>query len=77
MTWRERARPIIAAVIERVGRADEKRLRRELAAAYPWGAKENHPYKAWLAEVGEQLSAHHNDRPRVESCEGQRSLFDG
>lgn len=36
MTWRECAREVISAVIERVGRADEKALLEELRKAYPF-----------------------------------------
>jgi hypothetical protein len=55
MTWRERAAPVIAEVIERVGIDDEVRLRKELRDAYPFGPRKYHPYKVWLDEIKFQL----------------------
>ena len=55
MTWRDQARPIIAAVIESHGTGDIVGLRRALRAAYPWGPREYHPYKIWCDEVRVQL----------------------
>ena len=55
MTWRDQSRPIIAAVIANHPSADTNSLRKALRAAYPWGPKENHPYKIWCDEVRVQL----------------------
>ncbi|MEQ9223795.1 MAG: hypothetical protein RJQ08_11690 [Salinisphaeraceae bacterium] len=55
MTWRQRAAPIIADTIARVGRDDPKALRKALRDAYPFGERANYPYKAWLDEVRAQL----------------------
>ncbi len=49
--WRAIARPIIADVINDVGLDDEKKLKRELRDAYPFGERANHPYKIWLDEI--------------------------
>lgn len=51
MTWREYAAPIIADVIERVGREDVKALRRALREAYPFGERSFWPYKVWCDEI--------------------------
>lgn len=55
MTWRDVARPIIAETIDRVGKDDPKALRKALLEAYPFGAREYHPYKIWLDEIHRQL----------------------
>ncbi|WP_081596696.1 hypothetical protein ACQCLI_31825 (plasmid) [Pseudomonas nitroreducens] len=55
MSWADKAAPIVADVIRRVGRDDMKELRQALAEAYPWGKRSNTPYKAWLAEIKRQL----------------------
>jgi hypothetical protein len=54
--WREKARPVIAGVIAKVGTADPARLARELRAAYPFGEKAQHPYRIWRDEVRRQLA---------------------
>lgn len=53
--WRERCAPIIADVIQRVGRSDTKALRKALREAYPFGERAYHPYKVWLDEIKCQL----------------------
>ncbi len=55
MTWRDKAAPIIAGVIERVGTSDLKLLRKALKAAYPFHERAYHPYKIWCDEIREQL----------------------
>lgn len=55
MSWADKAAPIIAEIIRRVGRSDLKTLRQALAAAYPWGGRKNAPYRAWLTEIRRQL----------------------
>ena len=54
MTWRDQARPIIAAVIAKYEGADLRFLRSALRDAYPWGPL-SHPYKIWCDEVRVQL----------------------
>ena len=49
MTWRDRVRPIIAAVIAEHGEGPG--LRKALREAYPFGLREYHPYKVWLDEI--------------------------
>jgi hypothetical protein len=55
MTWRDKARPVIADVIRRVGRGDDKALRSALRDAYPFGVRKYHPYRIWCDEVRVQL----------------------
>lgn len=77
-TWRDHARPIIAAVIEKVGTADTKALRAALCAAYPFGEKAYHPYKIWCSEINVQLGKKKfgDTRKKVVPCKGQGELFD-
>jgi lauroyl/myristoyl acyltransferase len=63
-SWRDRAAPIIAEVIRTVGKGDLKRLRAALRAAYPFGPRENHPYKIWRSEVRRQIGTQHKPDPR-------------
>jgi len=86
-TWRQQAAPIIAEVIERVGREDMKALKRELRAAYPFGKRQYYPYKAWLLEVATQLGTRKRKKTtsatrhdvangvQFESIPGQLPLF--
>ena len=55
MTWRDRVRPIIAAIIEAHGTGDIIGLRRALRDAWPWGPRENYPYRIWCDEVRVQM----------------------
>ena len=65
MSWADRAAPIVAEVINRVGRKDMTALRKALAEAYPRGNRANRPYKAWLSEVKRQLG-HPLNAPRTD-----------
>lgn len=71
MTWREKSRPIIAAVIARVGTSDAKKLRRELRESYPFGPYEYHPKKIWLSEIRRQLGLERDKRRRKGEPEPQ------
>lgn len=55
MTRREYATPIIRQIIRENEDAEEKDIRKALRDAYPWGPRENHPYKVWSDEVRKQL----------------------
>lgn len=59
MTWRDRARPIVARVLAATQGMDERTIRRALRAAYPFGWRANHPYKIWLDEVATQRGLKH------------------
>lgn len=55
MTWRDSAAPIIAGVIQRVGREDMAELHKALREAYPFGERRRWPYKVWRDEIRRQL----------------------
>lgn len=61
--WRNIAGSIIAEVIARVGRSDERALRKALHDAYPFGERRMHPYKIWCDEVRRQLEGRQYRRP--------------
>ena len=53
MSWRKRASPTIAAVLEQY--PDEgSEQRNALKEAYPFGIRAYHPYKVWLDEIARQ-----------------------
>ena len=64
-TWRDAARPIIARVIATVGREHPRELRQALQDAYPWGPRENWPYKIWLSEIRYQLGLTRSTKKRA------------
>lgn len=68
--WRRRAREVIQEVIKRVGRSDEKALRKAISDAYPFGARANHPYTVWLSEVKFQIEW----KPSSENVPGVEKL---
>lgn len=74
MSWADRAAPIVADVIRRIGRTDQQALRQALREAYPWGARRNTPYKAWLAEVRRQLG-HPLNGPKEDPANTQADMF--
>lgn len=55
-TWRDKMRPMIAEVIERIGLDDPKQLKRELDGLYErhCGPKETYLRRIWLSEVKAQ-----------------------
>jgi hypothetical protein len=75
--WRDRAAPIIAEVIARVGRDDERALRKALHDAYPFGERRMHPYRIWCDEVRRQLEGRQHRRPASPDpvSPGQLGLF--
>lgn len=66
MTWRDKARPIIADVIARVGTSDMSSLRTALLAVCPWSR--GYPHRVWLDEINVQLGT---ERPRQQE-QGRR-----
>ena len=52
--WRKEAAPIIARVLKETAGQDEKAIRKALRDAYPFGAREHHPYKIWCDEIRRQ-----------------------
>lgn len=74
MSWADSAAPIVADVIQKVGRNDMPALRKALVEAYPFGERANTPYKAWLSEVKRQLG-HPLNAPRKDPGDGQADMF--
>lgn len=70
MSWRDKAAPIIADVIARVGRDDMGMLRKELRDAYPWGPRRMHPYKIWCDEINRQIGRNTNVRLEADGKQG-------
>jgi hypothetical protein len=54
VSWRDRARPIVAEVLRATSGQDEAAIRKALRDAYPFGQREHHPYKIWLDEIRRQ-----------------------
>jgi len=75
--WRNIAAPIIVEVIARVGRDDERALRKALHDAYPFGERRMHPYKIWCDEVRRQLEGRQHRKSHVPpEAPGQMSPLD-
>jgi hypothetical protein len=63
--WRLRARPVIERALEALpAGATEREARKAIGAAYPFGEREHHPYKMWLAEVNAQVAKRFGPRKR-------------
>jgi hypothetical protein len=75
--WRDICRPIIAGVLFFHKDSDEKTIRRALRGMYPFGQRENHPYKIRLDEIKVQLGQKFSGRHKtLESLTGQKSLIE-
>lgn len=48
------AAPVIHRVLEETKGKEEKEIKKALREAYPFGARENHPYKIWCDEINRQ-----------------------
>lgn len=55
-TWRQKAAPVVAAVLETHRHAEHREVRRAIRAAYPFGKRRGWAYQEWLAEVRRQLA---------------------
>lgn len=74
--WRDRAAPIIREVIARVGRDDERALKRALHDACPFGERQMHPYRIWRDEIRRQLEGRQRRKPVAEFvAPGQLALL--
>ena len=73
MTWRARATPIIAKVLAETEGKPEHDIRVALYAAYPFGPRENSPYKIWLGEIKRQRG---EKPPPGDDDPNQGSLFE-
>lgn len=80
VSWRDRARPIIAAVLKETAGQSEKAIRRALYEAYPFHERAMYPYNVWCDEVRRQRglkgipSARKTLARRL--AENQRDLFE-
>jgi hypothetical protein len=80
LSWREKARPIIAQVLQAMAGRPWKEVRAALIEAYPFGTRSHYPYKAWLLEIRWQRGQHRGPRKKgeklpVPSSPGQRSFL--
>lgn len=71
--WRSIARPIIADVIADIGLEDEKKLKKALREAYPFGERAYHPYKIWLDEV--KIQTGKKQKKPIKKDKRQMELF--
>jgi hypothetical protein len=79
-TWRDEARPLIAAVIAESKGLPEREIRSRLTAAYPWGDRKMWPYKVWCDEIRTQLGVKARKaaakKREQDKVAGQTELFD-
>lgn len=77
MPLRDHYRPIIAAIIARVGTDDMKALRKTLRDEFPDPPRDYHPYKIWLDEISVQLGtkAKKKREKKEKECEQDDWLF--
>lgn len=81
-SWRDRARPLVAAAIE-TGRSlslEGPALRLYCNKQFPWGLRECHPYSIWKSEVKRQLGlvpVRPDQSSRPADMAGQGYLFGG
>ena len=71
--WRRYAAPIVARVLAENRGKPEAELRGALRAAYPFGAREHHPYRIWLDEIRIQTGRRRIDS-RVRRLQGRPPL---
>lgn len=82
MSWRDRYRPRIAAIIAANSDKSLSEKRKALREAFPKGQHGLHTYKIWLSECRIQLGLQRSKirvagvPMAVESAPGQRSLFE-
>lgn len=83
MTWRDDAKPLIARVLAANAGKPATEVRRALRAAYPYGPRENWPYKVWCDEIARQTGRKPAPKPRTVrrtlrlEAAGQGRLFHG
>jgi hypothetical protein len=74
-TWRDIARPIIADVLQKTRGSDESIIRKALYDAYPFGARQYHPYKVWLDEIKVQRKKKQFGKKAEIKDPNQKELF--
>lgn len=63
-TWREKARPVIAAVLRETAGQDETAIKKALFDAYPFAVREYYPYSVWLHEIKVQRGLKPKSKPK-------------
>lgn len=53
-TWRDKAREVVRATLAATAGKPEGEIKAALREAYPFGPRENYPYKIWLDEIKRQ-----------------------
>lgn len=53
-TWRQHAAPLIARILLETAGRPEAEIRRALRVAFPWGERDNWPYRVWRDEIAAQ-----------------------
>lgn len=75
-TWRDRFRPLVADLIEKLGDLPVDEKRKALRGSCPSTFRGYHPYKIWCDEVKVQLRLKVNAKDKqVKSTKGQKPLF--
>lgn len=54
VSWRDRARPIIAAALAETKGQSEEDIRATLFERYPFGVRKHYPHQVWLDEIRKQ-----------------------
>lgn len=72
-SWRQKAKPIIAAVIAAHPLAGPERDK-AMFDAYPFGERQYHPYKIWLDEIKAQTGRKGENTAQRKEREGQMRL---
>lgn len=67
--WAEQSDKAIAPVVAAYKGKDERELRHLISEAYPFGMRENHPYKAWLKRVSAHVDQWATLTPGVQRIE--------
>lgn len=76
-TWRDQARPVVTRAIAdgRDAGLTGRDLLKHVQAFYPFGPRENWPYKVWLDEVRCQLGRRKRKRTQAPDLPDQGALF--
>ncbi len=76
--WRSLASPIIKKIIESNKGKTNKELKFLISKEYPFGGRENHPYKIWLDEIkrqlGEKTPLQKSGRSKIPDIPGQQTF---
>jgi hypothetical protein len=82
VTWRDKAKPIIARVLVENEGKTEAEIRAALRLAYPFGPREMFPYKIWCDEIRVQMgkkpikTIQKCEQKQAESSPGQKEMFE-